>query len=198
MAQNDLYNIWRQIAKGSVDLANRLEGEFHERFAALGRMPRQGHTRWDMTPIRIMAVLRGKRNVKRLLHQQSEGTCRRRRLPSQLKFNTASDQTHCRPEFSSDFCENRNWNRQESYSPLAVKHRLPKSETGGSEAKGEVRGGRNGCASDAGTAEGREVKRRIGYFSKKLSVFVNSIWPPLTAPLAAPLVLTTDNIQCTV
>jgi plasmid stabilization system protein ParE len=69
-----------------VDLADRIEVEFYELFASLGRMPRQGHTRIDLTrrpvlffllysflivyrpdvkPIRIMAVLRGRRNVKR-------------------------------------------------------------------------------------------------------------------------------------
>lgn len=71
-----------------VNLADRVEGEFHELFASLGRMPRLGHARKDLTkrpvlffalysflvvyepeaePIRIMAVLRGRRNVKRIL-----------------------------------------------------------------------------------------------------------------------------------
>ena len=91
-AQNDLFEIWRRIASDSVDLANRIEGEFHELFASLGRRPHLGHTRKDLTtrpvlffglysflivyqpdvkPIRIMAVLRGKRNVKRILRQRS-------------------------------------------------------------------------------------------------------------------------------
>ena len=35
-AQIDLFEIWRRIAKDSVDLANRIDSEFHERFAALG------------------------------------------------------------------------------------------------------------------------------------------------------------------
>jgi plasmid stabilization system protein ParE len=75
-----------------VDLANRIDNEFHELFASLARMPRQGHTRKDLTnrpvlfftlysflivyqpevtPLRIMAVLRGKRNVKRILRSRS-------------------------------------------------------------------------------------------------------------------------------
>jgi plasmid stabilization system protein ParE len=42
-AQDDLFEIWSRIAVDSVELANRIEGEFHELFASLGRMPRQGH-----------------------------------------------------------------------------------------------------------------------------------------------------------
>ena len=84
-AQDDLFEIWRRIARDSVKPANRIENEFQELFAALGRMPAQGHTRRDLTsrpvlffpmysflivyqpdarPIRIMAVLRGRRNLK--------------------------------------------------------------------------------------------------------------------------------------
>ncbi len=87
-AQNDLAEIWRHIAEDSVELADRIDGEFHDLFASLGRVPGQGHTRKDLTkrhvlffpmysflvvyqpdvkPIRIMALLRGKRNVKRIL-----------------------------------------------------------------------------------------------------------------------------------
>ena len=90
-AQNDLFEIWRRIADDNIDLANRIDNEFHELFASLGEMPRQGHTRKDLTqrpvlffplysfmvvyqpeakPIRIMAVLRGSRNVKRILKER--------------------------------------------------------------------------------------------------------------------------------
>jgi plasmid stabilization system protein ParE len=90
-AQNDLFDIWRRIAGDSVDLANRIESEFYDVFASLGRMPGQGHARTDVTqravlffplysflvvyepavsPIRIMAVLRGKRSVKRILKER--------------------------------------------------------------------------------------------------------------------------------
>jgi antitoxin ParD1/3/4 len=90
-AQNDLFEIWRRIADDSVNLANRIEVEFYELFASLGRMPRQGHARIDLTkrpvlffplysflivyrpdvkPIRIMAVLRGSRNIKRILRER--------------------------------------------------------------------------------------------------------------------------------
>ena len=87
-AQNDLFEIWQRIAEDSVDLANRIEVEFYDRFASLGRNPGQGHSRKDLTkrevlfsplhsflvvyqpnvrPIRILAVLRGRRNVKHIL-----------------------------------------------------------------------------------------------------------------------------------
>jgi antitoxin ParD1/3/4/toxin ParE1/3/4 len=87
-AQNDLFEIWARIAGDSVRLANRIEGEFYSLFDSLGRMPGQGHTRRDLTsrgvlffplysflvvyqpearPIRILAVLRGKRNLRRIL-----------------------------------------------------------------------------------------------------------------------------------
>jgi antitoxin ParD1/3/4 len=90
-AQNDLFEIWERIADDSVTLANRIEDEFHELFVSLGRMPGQGHTRKDLThrpvlffplysflvvyqpdvrPVRIMAVLRGKRNLKRILKER--------------------------------------------------------------------------------------------------------------------------------
>jgi plasmid stabilization system protein ParE len=91
-AQHDLFEIWRRIAGDNFDLAERIHGEFHELFASLGRMPSQGHSRRDLTrrpvlffplysflvvyqpetkPIRIMAVLRGRRDVKRILKERS-------------------------------------------------------------------------------------------------------------------------------
>jgi antitoxin ParD1/3/4 len=90
-AQDDLFEIWRRIAGDSLDLADRIENEFHDLFASLGRMPGQGHTRKDLTnrpvlffplysflvvyerdvrPIRIMAVLRGRRDVKHILRER--------------------------------------------------------------------------------------------------------------------------------
>jgi plasmid stabilization system protein ParE len=91
-AQDDLFGIWSHIAEDSVELANRIDSEFHALFASLGRMPGQGHIRKDLTtrpvrffplysylviyqpdvkPTRIMAVLRGKRNVKRILRERT-------------------------------------------------------------------------------------------------------------------------------
>ena len=48
-AENDLFEIWPRIAGDSVDLANRIDGEFHSLFCSLGHMPRQGHSRRDLT-----------------------------------------------------------------------------------------------------------------------------------------------------
>jgi plasmid stabilization system protein ParE len=90
-AQNDLFEIWRWIARDSVELADRIDNEFRELFVSLGRVPGQGHVRRDLTarpvlfcplysflviyqadvkPIRIMAVLRGRRDVKRILKER--------------------------------------------------------------------------------------------------------------------------------
>ena len=87
-ARRDLLEIWQHIAEDSTEAADRVEAELYEMFGSLGRMPRQGHRRTDLTnrpvlffplysylivylpsvdPIRIMAVLHGKRNLKRLL-----------------------------------------------------------------------------------------------------------------------------------
>jgi len=90
-AHGDIFDIWRWIAKDSVELADRVEAELFEMFEALARMPGQGHRREDLTPrpvlffplysylivyqpdvdpIRIMAVLRGTRDVKRILKKR--------------------------------------------------------------------------------------------------------------------------------
>ncbi len=90
-AQDDLFDIWRRIADDSVELADRIESEFYDLFETLGKMPGLGHPRRDLTkrhvlffglysflvvyepdarPVRIVAVLRGKRNVKRILRER--------------------------------------------------------------------------------------------------------------------------------
>jgi antitoxin ParD1/3/4 len=91
-AQKDLVEIWRHIAEDSVDLADRIDRQFDELFAALGCMPGMGHSRKELTnrpllffpmysflvvyrrdvrPIRIIAVLRGSRNLKSVLKARS-------------------------------------------------------------------------------------------------------------------------------
>jgi len=90
-AQNDLLEIWHRIAEESVDLANRIEDDFRALFASLSRMPHRGHIREDLSkkplrfiplhsflivyqpdtrPIRIIAVLRGKRDIRRILRDR--------------------------------------------------------------------------------------------------------------------------------
>ncbi len=90
-AQNDLFEIRQRIAEDSVRLANRIEDEFYAIFESPGRMPGQGHSRRELTlrhvlffplysflvvyqpdarPVRMIAVLRGKRDLKRVLKKR--------------------------------------------------------------------------------------------------------------------------------
>lgn len=87
-ANSDLFDIWRWIARDSLDLADRIESELYDAFGAIGRMPSIGHKRRDLTshpvlffpvysyliiydpeakPVRIVAVMRGARNIKKSL-----------------------------------------------------------------------------------------------------------------------------------
>ena len=91
-AVEDLFEIWQYIALQSEDAANRVQSEFYEMFGALARMPRLGHRRKDLTRrpvlffslysylivyqpdvdvIRIMAVVHGRRDVKRVLKERN-------------------------------------------------------------------------------------------------------------------------------
>ncbi len=91
-AQRDLFEIWDRIASDSQALADRIHSEMHSVFESLGRMPTLGHTRADLTdkavrffsiysflviyqadtrPVRIVAVVRGKRNVRKALEGRS-------------------------------------------------------------------------------------------------------------------------------
>ncbi len=91
-AELDLHEIWRTIASDNLRLANRIEDELFELFSKLGGMPDIGHKRNDLTlrpvlffplysflvvyrpdtkPIRIIAVLRGRRDLKKILRQRS-------------------------------------------------------------------------------------------------------------------------------
>lgn len=79
-ANNNIFEIWSWIAKDNVELADRVDGELHEVFEGLARMPGQGHRRKDLhvetcsllsalfLPDRISAC--GTRNVKRVLKQR--------------------------------------------------------------------------------------------------------------------------------
>ena len=91
-AVEDLFEIWQFIALDTGDAANRVQSEFYEMFGALGRSRRLGHRRKDLTrrpvlffplysylivyqpdvdPIRIMAVVNGRRDVKRVLKERN-------------------------------------------------------------------------------------------------------------------------------
>ena len=90
-AVKDLAEIWEWIAQDSLELAGRIRSDFRELFDSLARLPHQGHVREDLTkrpvrfmrlhhflvvydpsakPLHILAVLRGTRNVKRILRQR--------------------------------------------------------------------------------------------------------------------------------
>jgi plasmid stabilization system protein ParE len=55
-AQNDLFEIWRRIAEDSIGVADRIDAEFHELFASLGRIPHQGHIRKDLTKRPVLFI----------------------------------------------------------------------------------------------------------------------------------------------
>jgi plasmid stabilization system protein ParE len=87
-AVEDLFEIWQYIARDDESVADRVQSEFYETFRSLAG---QGHRRKDLTarpvlffplysylivyrpdvePIRIMAVVHGRRNVKRVLKKR--------------------------------------------------------------------------------------------------------------------------------
>jgi plasmid stabilization system protein ParE len=87
-AEEDVFQIWAYLfRRAGLDMANRIESELYNTFEALARMPGQGHRRPDLTdapvlffalyqylivyrtktPIEIVRVLHGRRNVERML-----------------------------------------------------------------------------------------------------------------------------------
>ena len=87
-AEDDLQQIWRYLlGEAGLAVANRVQGELVDAFESLANLPGKGHKRSDLTgrdvlffsvyqymivyrrqaTVEIVAVLHGKRNVKRLL-----------------------------------------------------------------------------------------------------------------------------------
>ncbi len=87
-AEDDLFEIWSYFAReAGTSTANRIESELYEKFGDLSRSPGQGHLRSDLTnlpvlffpvyqfmivyraktPLEIVAVLHGKRDVQSIL-----------------------------------------------------------------------------------------------------------------------------------
>jgi antitoxin ParD1/3/4 len=87
-AEEDLLQIWRYVYESAtIAIADRVEAELYALFAELAATPGQGHTRTDLTshpvlfftiysymvvyrantPLEIVRVLHGKRDVKRIL-----------------------------------------------------------------------------------------------------------------------------------
>jgi plasmid stabilization system protein ParE len=87
-AEGDLQQIWRYLlGEAGLAIANRIQGDLVDAFEGLADLPGKGHKRPDLTSrdvlffsvyqymivyrrtalVEIVAVLHGKRNVKRLL-----------------------------------------------------------------------------------------------------------------------------------
>jgi antitoxin ParD1/3/4 len=94
LAKADLFSIWSHIADDSEDAADRVEQAIYDACAFVAEGPMRGHSRPDLTtrPLRfwtltrypnyavvyrpetvsvqIVAVLHGKRNIRRILKQR--------------------------------------------------------------------------------------------------------------------------------
>jgi plasmid stabilization system protein ParE len=95
LAKADIFDIWSYIAENSESAADRVEQAIYDACLFLAEGPLRGHTRPDLTlrplrfwtlnrypnytvvyrpytaPLQIVAVLHGKRNIRRILKQRS-------------------------------------------------------------------------------------------------------------------------------
>ena len=91
LAKSDIFEIWSYIADGNEDIANRVEEAIYDACAFVAEAPTRGHSRSDLTsrplrfwtltrypnysvvyrpetsPLQVVAVLHGKRNIRRIL-----------------------------------------------------------------------------------------------------------------------------------
>jgi plasmid stabilization system protein ParE len=94
LAKTDVFEIWSHIADDSEDAADRVEQAIYDACAFVAEAPMRGHSRRDLTtrslrfwtltrypnysvvyrpatvPLQIVAVLHGKRNIRRILKQR--------------------------------------------------------------------------------------------------------------------------------
>jgi plasmid stabilization system protein ParE len=94
LAKADIFDIWTYIAENNETAADRVEQAIYDACAFLAEGPLRGHTRPDLTPrslrfwtlsrypsytvvyrpetapLQIVAVLYGKRNIRRILPQR--------------------------------------------------------------------------------------------------------------------------------
>ena len=94
LAKADIFDIWAYIAENSETAADRVEQAIYAACAFLAQGPLRGHTRPDLTarslrfwtlsrypnytvvyrpetaPLQIVAILHGKRNIRRILRQR--------------------------------------------------------------------------------------------------------------------------------
>ena len=92
-AEDDLFDIWRYIARDNIEAANRVEQAIYEACELLARSPQAGHWRPDLTlrtvrfwtvspfktyvviydpevrPLQVLRILHGGRNLRALLKQ---------------------------------------------------------------------------------------------------------------------------------
>jgi len=90
-AAQDIIDIYEYIAQDSVDAAERVRAEIYDAILGLTDLPGKGHRREDLTgrpllfwpvrmyqviyrqhsqPLDVVAVLHGKRNIKRVLRRR--------------------------------------------------------------------------------------------------------------------------------
>ena len=94
LAKADIFEIWSFIAENSEEAANRVERAIYEACAFVAEGPMRGHSRSDLTsrslrfwtlarypnytvvyrpetsPLQVVAVLHGKRHIRRILKQR--------------------------------------------------------------------------------------------------------------------------------
>jgi plasmid stabilization system protein ParE len=94
LAKADIFDIWCYIADDSEDAADRVEQAIYDACALVAEAPMRGHSRPDLTtrslrfwtltrypnytvvcrpetaPLQVVAVLHGKRNLRRVLKQR--------------------------------------------------------------------------------------------------------------------------------
>lgn len=92
-AKADIFSIWSYIAEDSEDAANHVEQAIYDACAFVAEAPMRGHLRPDLTtrslrfwtlarypnytivyrsdtaPLQVIAVLHGKRNIRRILRR---------------------------------------------------------------------------------------------------------------------------------
>jgi plasmid stabilization system protein ParE len=94
LAKADIFNIWSYIANDSEAAADRVEQAIYDACAFVAEAPMRGHSRTDLTtrrlrfwtlirypnytvvyrpetaPLQVVAILHGKRNIRRILKQR--------------------------------------------------------------------------------------------------------------------------------
>jgi antitoxin ParD1/3/4 len=94
LAKADIFDIWTYIAENSETAADQVEQAIYEAFGFLAQGPLRGHSRPDLTPrplrfwtltrypnytviyrpdtapLQIIAVLHGKRNIRRVIERR--------------------------------------------------------------------------------------------------------------------------------